>query len=134
MNSREQQITGNRHTHGLTPLVVTPTIAMGMLSCGRTRLYELINANEIESFCDGYAQKAIHCDTPSGRRATWPTLDLLIIALFGRDFRIKIEAGADMPVALSKEESDINSRYRVSRHWRYRKHYADLGRKGAAAY
>jgi hypothetical protein len=39
------------------PVVVSPSKAMTMLDCGRTRLYELINAKELESYLDGKARK-----------------------------------------------------------------------------
>jgi hypothetical protein len=35
------------------PLVLTPAQAQTALQCGPTRLWELINAGEIESFLDG---------------------------------------------------------------------------------
>jgi hypothetical protein len=35
------------------PLVLTPAQAQAALQCGPTRLWELINAGEIESFLDG---------------------------------------------------------------------------------
>jgi hypothetical protein len=35
---------------GVSPLVVRPNAACVMLSCSRPTLYNLINANEIESF------------------------------------------------------------------------------------
>ena len=39
------------------PLVVSPARAKTMLDCGTTRLYELIDAGEIESFKDGKSRK-----------------------------------------------------------------------------
>jgi hypothetical protein len=39
------------------PLVVKPAAAMAMLSVSRTRLYELLNAKELESFKDGASRK-----------------------------------------------------------------------------
>jgi hypothetical protein len=39
------------------PLVVKPARACAMLSCGRTRLYELLAAKELDSFLDGGARK-----------------------------------------------------------------------------
>jgi excisionase family DNA binding protein len=39
------------------PLVVKPAAATAMLSVSRTRLYELLNANELESFKDGASRK-----------------------------------------------------------------------------
>jgi hypothetical protein len=39
------------------PLVVSPSKAMRMLDCGRTYLYELLSAGELESFLDGKSRK-----------------------------------------------------------------------------
>lgn len=41
----------------VAPIVVKPKDARRMLSCGTTRLYELIGAGEIESFLDGRSRK-----------------------------------------------------------------------------
>jgi hypothetical protein len=53
---------GNMHTHnpGFSDderLVVSPRRAKHMLDCGHTRLYELLEAGEIESFKDGKSRK-----------------------------------------------------------------------------
>ncbi len=48
------------HSTGLSDeerLVVSPRRAKHMLDCGNTRLYELLNANELESFLDGRSRK-----------------------------------------------------------------------------
>jgi excisionase family DNA binding protein len=39
------------------PLLVKPAEAGRLLGCGRTRIYELINAGEIDSFSDGRSRK-----------------------------------------------------------------------------
>jgi hypothetical protein len=39
------------------PLVVSPSKAMRMLDCGRTRLYELLGRGELESYRDGKSRK-----------------------------------------------------------------------------
>ncbi len=39
------------------PLLVRPKQALRLLSIGETRLYEMINAGELESFRDGGARK-----------------------------------------------------------------------------
>jgi len=39
------------------PLVVKPRYACQMLSCGRTHLYGLIAAKELDTFLDGGARK-----------------------------------------------------------------------------
>jgi excisionase family DNA binding protein len=41
------------------PLLVKPADAGRLLGCGRTRIYELINAGEIDSFSDGRSRKII---------------------------------------------------------------------------
>ena len=41
------------------PLLVKPADAARMLGCGRTRIYELVNAGEIDSFRDGRSRKII---------------------------------------------------------------------------
>lgn len=38
-------------------LVVKPSAAMAMLACSRTRLYELVNTKQLESFRDGSSRK-----------------------------------------------------------------------------
>jgi hypothetical protein len=41
------------------PLLVKPKAACRMLACGNTRLYELLNAGELESILDGRSRKII---------------------------------------------------------------------------
>jgi excisionase family DNA binding protein len=41
----------------LSPLVVRPRQACAMLSAGLTRVYELMNCGELESFRDGGSRK-----------------------------------------------------------------------------
>ena len=50
------QITG-RSKDSEAPLVVKPARACQMLSCGRTRLYQLLAAKELDSFVDGGSRK-----------------------------------------------------------------------------
>jgi hypothetical protein len=48
------------HSTGLSDderLVVSPRRARYMLDCGNTRLYELLNSNELESYLDGRSRK-----------------------------------------------------------------------------
>ena len=41
------------------PLLVKPARACQMLGCGRTRLYQLIAAKELDTFLDGGARKVV---------------------------------------------------------------------------
>jgi uncharacterized membrane-anchored protein len=41
----------------IAPLIVKPREARRMLACGNTRLYELLAADELESFLDGRSRK-----------------------------------------------------------------------------
>jgi excisionase family DNA binding protein len=49
----------------IEPLVVSPKSACVLLGCRLTHLYELIDADEIESYLDGSSRKittaSIHC-------------------------------------------------------------------------
>lgn len=38
--------------------------------------------DDLSGVQDGYTAKMLHPDTPSGRQASWPTLDLVMRALF----------------------------------------------------
>ena len=40
-----------------TPQVVSPSKAMTMLDCGRTYLYQMLAAGELESYRDGKSRK-----------------------------------------------------------------------------
>jgi hypothetical protein len=44
---------------GDEPLVVSPRRACHLLDCGTTRLYELINGGELQSFRDGTSRKIV---------------------------------------------------------------------------
>jgi excisionase family DNA binding protein len=44
---------------GVEVLAVTPRIAKRMLGCGTTRLYDLLNRGELESYRDGKARRII---------------------------------------------------------------------------
>jgi hypothetical protein len=41
------------------PLVVSPRRACHLLDCGTTRLYELINGGDLQSFRDGTSRKIV---------------------------------------------------------------------------
>jgi hypothetical protein len=44
-------------TNGAAALVVSPLMAMAMLDVGRTRLYQLLAARELESYHEGKSRK-----------------------------------------------------------------------------
>ena len=47
--------------------------------------------DDLSGLQDGYTAKLLHPDTPSGRQATWATLDLLMGALFPDGYSIVIK-------------------------------------------
>jgi hypothetical protein len=60
MSAGRPEITGKAAeaaSDAIGPLVVSPSSAMIMLDCGRTRLYEMLAAGELESFLDGSQRK-----------------------------------------------------------------------------
>lgn len=46
--------------------------------------------DDLSGVQDGYTAKMLHPDTPSGRQASWPTLDLVMQALYPDGFDIII--------------------------------------------
>jgi excisionase family DNA binding protein len=53
-----QSISNYGHSND-EPLLVKPKQACRLLSCGNTRLYELLNSGEIASFRDGGSRKIV---------------------------------------------------------------------------
>jgi hypothetical protein len=81
---------------------------------------------------DGYYAKMIYPDTPSGRQASWPTVDLVVEALFGTEFDLRL-IGADGPMpATASIDKGQSHKYLEYRHWRHAKHFTDLAKLGAA--
>lgn len=96
----------------------------------------MAEVDEIAGTQTGYFAKAVYPDTPNGRQSRWETVDLIVEALFGRDFEIIIVPGSDenrrLHNALRIDES-ASATARKIRHWRHSKHFAELGRRGAIA-
>ena len=57
MNAEHSKFAPDRVVPSEAALLVSPASAMTMLSCGRTRLYELLDRGELESFLDGRARR-----------------------------------------------------------------------------
>jgi hypothetical protein len=47
-------------------------------------------ADDVAGLQDGYLAKMLHPDTPSGRQAQWPTLQLLLDAVYPNGFRLRL--------------------------------------------
>jgi hypothetical protein len=52
-----ETISDSPTVRAVSPLVVSPSKAMVILDCGRTKLYEMLNAKELESYLDGKSRK-----------------------------------------------------------------------------
>jgi excisionase family DNA binding protein len=48
-----------REASGGGPLIVKPLAACRLLDCGLTRLYELLDAGELQTFKDGRSRKIV---------------------------------------------------------------------------
>ena len=60
MNTVQGNGTGrapSNKSNEIVPLVVSPRQAMQLLNCGKTRLFELLAAGELESYLDGKSRK-----------------------------------------------------------------------------
>ncbi|MDR6955334.1 hypothetical protein J2X65_004713 [Ancylobacter sp. 3268] len=51
----------------------------------------MCRCDDLSGVQDGYTPKMLHPDTPSGRQASWPTLDLVMTALFPDGYSIIIK-------------------------------------------
>lgn len=89
--------------------------------------------NDLAGTQDGYYAKMIYPDTPSGRQARWETVDLVVQALFGRDFTVQF--GGEFPGMLrpGSIQHDVNEKSRQIRHWRNFRHFKELSDKGNVA-
>ena len=85
------------------PLVVKPREACRLLACGRTRLYQLIAAREIDSFNDGGSRKILTEIAPQVRRAAARSSGRAMTA-----------ADIDVVFGVSRRE-DLGRRVRIAR-------------------
>lgn len=82
---------------------------------------------------DGHYAKCCYPDTPSGRIANWVTADMIVEAMFGRGFVVKIvPADEFVPSALGIQAGQSH-KYAQMRHWRHLRHFRELGAKGGRA-
>lgn len=82
---------------------------------------------------DGYYAKMIYPDTPSGRQARWETVDLVVQALFGREFGIDLSGNNAGMLSRGSIQHDVNEKSRQIRHWRHSRHFKNLSAKGVIA-
>jgi hypothetical protein len=82
---------------------------------------------------DGHYAKCLHADRPSGRQAQWPTVHLIVTALFpaGFDVQMSNKPGG----ALTAEGCRMKIRFAAADHDRQSRRVLmrELGRKGAQA-
>lgn len=96
----------------------------------------MAQVNEIAGVPDGYYAKMLYPDTPSGRQAQWQQVQDVIEALFGADFALQItpsEAENRRVTSAPIIDKGMSTNALQNRHWRHRKHFVELGKKGAAA-
>jgi hypothetical protein len=84
---------------------------------------------------DGYYAKCLYPGTPSGKRARWETLQLIVDALFPQGVNVTIEPThkGDMRSAVSIDKG-VNTNAVMVRHWRHSQFFRALGAKGGKAY
>jgi hypothetical protein len=78
----------------------------------------------------------LHPDSPNGRQSRWETIQLAVVALFGDDFNISITSGEGENRVLKSSlcwPRHPSANAVKNRHWRRRKHFVELGKKGAKA-
>lgn len=110
------------------------------MACLEGRRVELglsmATVNDMAGLQDGFFSKMLYPDTPSGRQARWETVQLAVEALFGKGFTVHIVADEDENRRLASApvvDACASANARKIRHWRHSRHFAELGRLGAAA-
>jgi general stress protein YciG len=114
----------------------TPVYRAIILECERRRVALGMSMEKFSEFAglpDRYYAKALRVDEPSGRQASWSTLQIIVDCLFpdGFDVQLKPKIGGQLD-ALSLmfktryEQALGNGKTR-------REHMAEIGRKGGAA-
>lgn len=95
--------------------------------------YSMDEVDRIAGTQDGYFAKMLYPDTPTGRQALWPTVDIVAEALFGRDFEIVISGRNEPLVSALTIDKGASTNALKNRHWRHSRHFAELGRLGGLA-
>jgi hypothetical protein len=94
----------------------------------------LSQIDDLAGIQDGFFSKLTRPDAPNGRQSRWETLDLVMEALFGTTYKIQIVAeNYRAPARIETRAKPVNKVIEV-KHWRHRKLFSDLGRRGAEAF
>lgn len=80
----------------------------------------MAQVDDLAGLQDGFFPKLIFPDAPNGRQSRWETVDLVVQALFGTGYRIKIEAGPKF-CAPAKRDARGVAFVQVT-HWRHKKY------------
>jgi hypothetical protein len=78
---------------------------------------------------DGYCAKLLHPDTPSGRQANWPMLQLLCTAVYPEGFTLSIKPAPSRDPLLLKRLSSTRRKRGSGHHQRY-VDYLEMSRRG----
>jgi hypothetical protein len=90
--------------------------------------------NDLAGLQDGFWAKMADPDTEHGRQSKWESVDLVVEALFGTDYEISIKPRnyRNPPEQPTRAQPSAKAaRPRI--HWRHRKIFAELGKKGGKA-
>jgi hypothetical protein len=93
----------------------------------------MAQVDDIAGLQDGFFAKLAAPDTPHGRQSRWESVDLVVQALFGTNYRIQIIPENFRAPARLETRAKPRAKILNVKHWRHRKLFQDLGRKGAQA-
>ncbi|MGY4409126.1 hypothetical protein ACVWW4_000862 [Bradyrhizobium sp. LB7.1] len=93
------------------------------------------HVNDLAGLQDGFFAKLTNPDSPSGRQAGWDMLDLVMETLFGTTYQIHITAKnyKAPPKLETRALPSTKTAQHQPTHWRHRRIFQDLGRRGARA-
>jgi hypothetical protein len=139
VDSSETGRTATRSDNGnrVRPATVLYRVLMDALEARRVELnITMAVVDDMAGLQDGFYGKMINPDAPNGRQSRWETVELAVQALFGDDFNISITSGEGENRVLKSSlcwPKHPSANAQKNRHWRHRKFFVELGKRGGAA-
>lgn len=131
MNALVRSSAGGNRTRPATAIY-----RMLMVEFERQRLARDLSMVQVDVLAggqEGFYSKMIYPDTPSGRQSRWETVQEYGAALFGRDFTLSIVRGEGPYNTVNSAlypARGVSTNALEIRHWRHKRHFQELGRKG----
>ena len=136
-SSESRTATRSDNGNRTRPATVLYRVLMEVLEARRVELnLSMAVVDDMAGLQDGFFGKMRNPDAPNGRQSRWETVELAVVALFGDDFNISITSGEGENRVLKSSlcwPKHPSAKAQKNRHWRHRKFFVELGKRGGAA-